>query len=123
MPYVDTQSIWSVSNRQRRACAQDRKTHVLWSSPQKHVAREKHFKAFLLCLSLPTLREMIRIADVGVMCAVETLSIARVSRQAGLFSVDGLGMYLEEVGSQHIAFALSVIFPYSLQLNDGIIHQ
>ena len=35
---------------------------------------------------------MITIAGVGVMCAVETLSIARVSRRAGLFSVDGLGI-------------------------------
>lgn len=110
MPYVDTQTIWSVSNRQRRACAQDRKTHVLWSSPQKHVAREKQFKAFLLCPSLPTLREMISTADVGVMCAVETLSIPRVSRRAGLFSVHGLGIYLEEVGSQLIVTAVSVVF-------------
>jgi hypothetical protein len=98
MPYVNTQTIWIVSNRPRRACAQDRKTHVLWSSPQKHVAHGKQFKAFLLCPSLPTLREMIAIADVGVTCAMETLSIARISRRVGLFSVDGLGMYLWEVG-------------------------
>ena len=80
MPYVDMQTIWSVSNRQRRACAQDRKTRVLWSSPQKQVAPEKRFKAFLLRPCLPTLREMIGVAGVGVMCAMETLSFPRVSR-------------------------------------------
>jgi hypothetical protein len=62
---------------------------------------------------------MITIVDVGVMCAVETLSIARVSRPTGLFSVDGLGMYLGEVGSQHIVTAVSVVFRHSFQLNDG----
>lgn len=66
---------------------------------------------------------MITIVDVGVMCAVETLSIARVSRPTGLFSVDGLGMYLGEVGSQHIVTGVSVVFPHCFQLNDGIIHQ
>ena len=66
---------------------------------------------------------MITTADVGVMCAVESLSIARVSRRVSLFSVDGLGMYLGEVGSRHIAITVSVIFPHSLQLNVGIIHQ
>lgn len=50
------------------------------------------------------------IADVGVMCTMETLSIARVSRRADLFSVDGLGTCLGEVGSQRILTAVSVIF-------------
>lgn len=50
------------------------------------------------------------IADVGVMCAMETLSIPFVSRRTGLFCVDGLEMYVGEVGSQRIVTVVSVVF-------------
>jgi hypothetical protein len=50
------------------------------------------------------------IAGVGVMCAMETLSIPHVSRRTGLFSVDGLDMYVGEVGSQRIVTVVAVVF-------------